>query len=254
MTPRLRAITASNLRTNFILLQQPTSRDPSCRFSLVPPQIACFLTAHRLCLCIQLLVKYHTRLLTLVDLDDSDCRLVRATVPFQEAWSKALHGLKKAIWSLGQICEQHIKKEYFRQHPEKGIIQLNVPAQDPVQDQAQAAADNTRRHLNLQTFEVIQTKATHIKVSDVHKNSSALLFLPFYLIRLKYGKKSFNLLLNGLTRKIHGERPWSWGKVFLMALMLPFSIPFYYIYNMFFSYDYFPKKIDFSNACIQEIR
>jgi hypothetical protein len=155
--------------------------------------------------------------------------------------------------------------EYFRNHPEKGIIQLNLnkqtvrnlreqvrnhpnnqqhrlPQQDEDEEEEDDGGEGGGDHLNLKQFQFIQANATKIEISEIQKKTSSLLFLPFYLILLKYRGRTYHLILNGITQKIHGERPWSWQKAVMMLLTLPFSFPIYYIWNMFFSYDYFPKK------------
>jgi hypothetical protein len=69
--------------------------------------------------------------------------------------------------------------EYFRNHPEKGIIQLKLNKQT-----VRNLREQVRNHPNNQ---FIQANATKIEISEIQKKTSSLLFLPFYLILL--GKK-----------------------------------------------------------------
>jgi hypothetical protein len=42
--------------------------------------------------------------------------------------------------------------------------------------------------------------------------------LPLWLLSYTYGRRSFQVVVNGVTGAIAGERPWSWIKIALAIL------------------------------------
>jgi Zn finger protein HypA/HybF involved in hydrogenase expression len=43
---------------------------------------------------------------------------------------------------------------------------------------------------------------------------------PVWLLTYRYGAKSYQVVVNGVTGKIAGERPWSWVKIALLTMMV----------------------------------
>jgi hypothetical protein len=46
------------------------------------------------------------------------------------------------------------------------------------------------------------------------------ILVPLWLLTYVYGTKSYQVAVNGVTGKIAGERPWSWVKIALLALLV----------------------------------
>ena len=44
--------------------------------------------------------------------------------------------------------------------------------------------------------------------------------LPVWLLHYDYGRRSFQVVVNGVTGAIAGEQPYSWIKIFFAALVL----------------------------------
>jgi hypothetical protein len=43
--------------------------------------------------------------------------------------------------------------------------------------------------------------------------------LPVWLLSYDYGRRSFQVVVNGVTGAIAGERPWSWIKILFVVLL-----------------------------------
>jgi len=43
---------------------------------------------------------------------------------------------------------------------------------------------------------------------------------PIWLLSYRYGTRTFQVAINGVTGRIAGERPWSWVKLTLVALLV----------------------------------
>ncbi len=43
---------------------------------------------------------------------------------------------------------------------------------------------------------------------------------PVWLMTYVYGTKSYQVVINGVTGRIAGSRPWSWIKITLLVLVL----------------------------------
>ena len=43
--------------------------------------------------------------------------------------------------------------------------------------------------------------------------------VPVWLVRYRYGSRDFQILANGYTGQVAGERPYSWVKIALAALL-----------------------------------
>ncbi len=44
--------------------------------------------------------------------------------------------------------------------------------------------------------------------------------MPVCLVTYNYGAKAFQVVVNGYTGKIAGERPYSWVKIFFLAMFI----------------------------------
>jgi hypothetical protein len=53
---------------------------------------------------------------------------------------------------------------------------------------------------------------------------------PIWLMTYVYGASSYQVLVNGVTGRIAGSRPWSWIKITLLAIALLFVFMLY-VYN-----------------------
>ena len=54
--------------------------------------------------------------------------------------------------------------------------------------------------------------------------------MPVWLVTYVYRAKSYQVLVNGVTGKIAGERPWSWIKITLLVLVILIVL---YVYVQF---------------------
>jgi hypothetical protein len=75
---------------------------------------------------------------------------------------------------------------------------------------AQAVPGDTQRNLNVQATFADQ-RFKHILV-------------PIWLVTYVYGAKSYQVVVNGVTGSIAGERPWSWIKIMLLVLVVLFIL------------------------------
>jgi hypothetical protein len=74
----------------------------------------------------------------------------------------------------------------------------------------EAVPGDTQRNLNVQaTF--AEQRFKHILV-------------PVWLVTYVYGAKSYQVVVNGVTGRIAGERPWSWVKILLLVLVVLFIL------------------------------
>src|SRR5262249_10628183 len=46
------------------------------------------------------------------------------------------------------------------------------------------------------------------------------ILVPVWLLTYVYGTKSYQVVVNGITGKISGERPWSWNKITLVVIIV----------------------------------
>jgi hypothetical protein len=60
----------------------------------------------------------------------------------------------------------------------------------------------------------LQVDATFTKQQFKH------ILAPVWLVSYVYHAKSYQVLVNGVTGKIAGERPWSWIKITLLVLAI----------------------------------
>ena len=71
---------------------------------------------------------------------------------------------------------------------------------------AQAVPGDTQRNLTVQSA-FAEQRFKHILV-------------PIWLVTYVYGAKSYQVVVNGVTGSIAGERPWSWVKILLLVLLV----------------------------------
>ncbi|MBO0698940.1 MAG: hypothetical protein J2P46_11140, partial [Zavarzinella sp.] len=50
------------------------------------------------------------------------------------------------------------------------------------------------------------------------------MLLPVWVANYRYRERLFQVLVNGRTRKVAGDRPWSWWKILRLALLIFFAI------------------------------
>ena len=62
------------------------------------------------------------------------------------------------------------------------------------------------------TYRNLQTRQEYSAQTFKH------LLAPLWLLTYMYGGKAFQVVVNGYTGKIAGERPWSWVKIFFATL------------------------------------
>jgi hypothetical protein len=43
--------------------------------------------------------------------------------------------------------------------------------------------------------------------------------VPIWLLTYRYGTSTYQVVVNGVTGRIAGERPWSWIKITLLVLL-----------------------------------
>lgn len=75
---------------------------------------------------------------------------------------------------------------------------------------------------------IISTKTSYYDISFKH------ILLPVYVSSYRYKKKSYQIMVNGTTGEVHGERPYSWIKITLavIAALIAMAVMFYVSENI----------------------
>ena len=67
-----------------------------------------------------------------------------------------------------------------------------------------------------------RSRATRSATSSSHASYSGLTFkqilAPLWLVAYTYQGKAYQVVVNGVTGKVSGRRPWSWFKIALAVL------------------------------------
>jgi hypothetical protein len=64
------------------------------------------------------------------------------------------------------------------------------------------------------TYRNLQVHATFTDQRFKH------ILVPVWLMTYKYGAKAYQVVVNGVTGRVAGERPWSWVKILLIILVV----------------------------------
>lgn len=96
---------------------------------------------------------------------------------------------------------------------ERYQIDLVAAAQRSRQQMDAALRDMCARQVPGDTYR-------NLVVSPVYSDQTFKHILaPVWMLSYTYGRRSFQVLVNGVTGKIAGERPWSWVKIALLILV-----------------------------------
>jgi DNA-directed RNA polymerase subunit RPC12/RpoP len=68
------------------------------------------------------------------------------------------------------------------------------------------------------THRNLQVRATYSDQRFKH------ILVPVWLVSYRYGTKSYQVVVNGVTGEIAGERPWSWIKITLLIIVILFIL------------------------------
>jgi hypothetical protein len=89
-----------------------------------------------------------------------------------------------------------------------------VAAAQRSRDQMEAALrDLCAQDIPGDTYRNLQVRATYTEQRFKH------ILVPVWLMTYRYGSKSYQVIVNGVTGKMVGSRPWSWVKIALLVLV-----------------------------------
>lgn len=97
-----------------------------------------------------------------------------------------------------------------------------------------AAAERSRAQMDAQLRELCGRQVPgdtyrNLQVfADYSKQTFKHVLVPVWLLSYVYGKRSFQVVVNGVTGSIAGSRPWSWIKVTLLVIAILIVVLFVY--------------------------